>query len=72
MNKFEIIEKEGYRLILVNYRYSSTFGCEPRLVADLTRAYADGFQSPDGNVYDFAFGLNWNGAIADRRTERYR
>ncbi|MGN0212771.1 MAG: hypothetical protein ACI4AN_07480 [Muribaculaceae bacterium] len=54
------------------YRYSSTFGCEPRLVADLTRAYADGFQSPDGNVYDFAFGLNWNGAIADRRTERYR
>lgn len=30
------------------YRYSSTFGCEPRLVADLARAYADGFQSPDG------------------------
>lgn len=29
------------------YRYSSTFGCEPRLVADLTRAYSDGFQSPD-------------------------
>ena len=31
------------------YRYSSTFGCDPKLVADLTRAYADGFQSPDGN-----------------------
>lgn len=31
------------------YRYSSTFGCDPELVADLTRAYADGFQSPDGN-----------------------
>lgn len=30
------------------YRYSSTFGCEPKLVADMTRAYADGFQSPDG------------------------
>lgn len=29
------------------YRYSSTFGCEPRLVADMTRAYSDGFQSPD-------------------------
>lgn len=31
------------------YRYSSTFGCDPALVADLVRAYADGFQSPDGN-----------------------
>lgn len=31
------------------YRYSSTFGNDPRLVADMTRAYADGFQSPDGN-----------------------
>ena len=30
------------------YRYSSTFGCDPHLVAALTRAYADGFQSPDG------------------------
>ena len=29
------------------YRFSSTFGCEPRLVADMTRAYADGFQAPD-------------------------
>ncbi|MGN0230637.1 MAG: glycoside hydrolase family 3 N-terminal domain-containing protein, partial [Muribaculaceae bacterium] len=29
------------------YRYSSTFGCDPELVAALTRAYADGFQSPD-------------------------
>ncbi len=29
------------------YRFGSTFGCEPKLVADLTRAYADGFQSPD-------------------------
>ncbi len=31
------------------YRFSSTFGNDPRLVADMTRAYADGFQSPDGN-----------------------
>lgn len=30
------------------YRYSSTFGCDPYLVAALIRAYADGFQSPDG------------------------
>lgn len=29
------------------YRFSSTFGCDPKLVADMTRAYADGFQSPD-------------------------
>jgi beta-glucosidase len=29
------------------YRYSSTFGSEPRLVTDLTRAYCDGFQTSD-------------------------
>lgn len=33
------------------YRFSSTFGCEPRLVADMTRAYADGFQSPDRGAW---------------------
>lgn len=26
----------------------------------------------DGNVYDFAFGLNWNGVIADERVEKYK
>jgi beta-glucosidase len=26
----------------------------------------------DGNKYDFAFGLNWNGVINDSRTERYK
>ncbi len=25
----------------------------------------------EGNVYDFGFGLNWNGVIKDARTERY-
>lgn len=25
----------------------------------------------EGNVYDFTFGLNWNGVIKDARTERY-
>ncbi len=25
----------------------------------------------DGNTYDFAFGLNWNGRIADHRTQKY-
>jgi beta-glucosidase len=30
------------------YRYASTFGCDPQLAADITRAYADGFQSTDG------------------------
>ncbi len=34
------------------YRYSSTFGCEPRLVADMTRAYSDGFQSPYRGCWD--------------------
>ena len=26
----------------------------------------------EGNVYDFAFGLNWNGVINDARTQKYR
>jgi beta-glucosidase len=26
----------------------------------------------DGNVYDFAYGLNWSGVIADWRTKKYR
>ena len=25
----------------------------------------------DGNVYDFAYGLNWSGQIQDARTETY-
>ncbi|MGN1172841.1 MAG: glycoside hydrolase family 3 protein, partial [Muribaculaceae bacterium] len=27
------------------YRYNATFGCDPELVSDLTRAYCEGFQS---------------------------
>jgi beta-glucosidase len=26
----------------------------------------------EGNAYDFAFGLNWNGVISDERTEKYQ
>lgn len=26
----------------------------------------------EGNVYDFAYGLNWNGVINDARTQKYR
>jgi beta-glucosidase len=26
----------------------------------------------EGNVYDFGFGLNWNGLIKDTRTEKYK
>ena len=26
----------------------------------------------DGNIYDFAHGLNWNGTIDDERTQRYK
>ena len=25
----------------------------------------------EGNTYDFAFGLNWDGTIKDQRTETY-
>ena len=25
----------------------------------------------DGNVYDFAYGLNWKGVISDARTRKY-
>lgn len=31
------------------YRYCSTFGPEPKLVADLTRAYCDGFQTSEND-----------------------
>ena len=31
------------------------------------RCYLDA----DGNTYDFAFGLNWNGVILDERVRRY-
>lgn len=30
------------------------------------------YQDAEGNSYDFAFGLNWNGVIADKRTEKYK
>ena len=26
----------------------------------------------EGNIYDFAFGLNWSGIICDERTKKYR
>lgn len=29
------------------------------------------YTDADGGVYDFAFGLNWNGRISDWRTEKY-
>ena len=32
------------------------------------RAYTD----TEGNVYDFAFGLNWKGVIQDKRVKKYR
>ena len=30
------------------------------------------YMDADGNVYDFAFGLNWNGVINDERVLKYR
>jgi beta-glucosidase len=30
------------------------------------------YTDSDGNTYDFAFGLNWNGVINDERVSRYR
>ena len=26
----------------------------------------------EGNVYDYAFGLDWKGVISDERTKRYK
>ena len=31
----------------------------------------DCYVDADGNVYDFAYGLDWNGRISDKRTEKY-
>ena len=30
------------------------------------------YKDSDGNVYDFAFGLNWSGVINDWRVEKYK
>ena len=30
------------------------------------------YKDADGNVYDFAYGLNWSGVIKDWRTEKYK
>lgn len=30
------------------------------------------YQDADGNTYDFAFGLNWQGVIRDARVEKYK
>ncbi len=32
----------------------------------------ESYVDSEGNTYDFAFGMNWNGVISDERTERYR
>jgi beta-glucosidase len=32
----------------------------------------DPHQDSEGNIYDFAFGLNWNGVINDARVQQYR
>lgn len=41
------------------YRYSSTFGPDPKLVTDLTRAYCDGFQtSENGDEIEDGWGYN--------------
>ena len=31
----------------------------------------ESYKDADGNVYDFAYGLNWSGVIKDWRTEKY-
>ena len=30
------------------------------------------YEDAEGNVYDFAFGLNWSGVIDDARTATYK
>ena len=30
------------------------------------------YKDADGNVYDFAFGMNWSGVINDERVQKYR
>jgi beta-glucosidase len=32
----------------------------------------DSYLDSEGNLYDFAFGLNWKGKITDSRTAKYR
>lgn len=42
------------------------------LQAEDTPRDMDCYKDVDGNVYDFAFGLNWNGVINDARVKKYK
>ena len=30
------------------------------------------YKDINGNIYDFAFGMNWNGVIKDYRVKKYK
>ena len=30
------------------------------------------YEDSNGNVYDFAFGMDWNGVISDDRVKKYK
>ena len=36
------------------------------------KIYDLNMKDADGNIYDFAFGMNWSGVINDERVKKYR
>ena len=49
-----------------------SFGSVGRSPIFIERAFGNKIQDADGNTYDFAFGLNWQGIINDDRVKKYK
>ena len=65
------INEYGQGGLLVNYM--DHLDKMPNLAARYAEdpMFFDAVKDGDGNIYDFAFGLNWSGVIKDWRVERY-
>lgn len=67
----DLISGEAEPSALLPFQMPASMKTVEEQLEDVPRdmeCYTDG----DGNVYDFAFGLNWSGAIHDERVSRYR
>lgn len=74
------VEPQAY-LDIISGRYEPSGLLPVQFPADMTTVELQCEDSPrdmkcytdsDGNSYDFAFGMNWNGVIDDERVKKYR
>ena len=67
----EIISGEAEPSALLPFQMPANMSTVEKQSEDVPRdmkCYIDS----EGNIYDFAFGLNWNGVICDERVRRYK